>query len=346
MDKILFGNDYNRTGHPAVIEAIVRTQGDAFGGYGIDTISEKASAKILEACGAPEGAVYFMVGGTPANVTVIDALLRPWEGVISPASGHINVHETGAPEHTGHKVLTAASEDGKITAAQIEAIVDEYENSGTLEHMVTPRMVYISQPTEYGTRYSLAELEAIAATCRSRGLYLFVDGARLGYALGSEGNDVFLPDLARLADAFSIGGTKCGALFGEAVVFPDKTLAPHFRSSIKQNLGMLAKGWLISAQFDALFTDDLYLRITAKASQQALRIARAAEAAGIARYIDSPTNQQFLVLAKEQHAKLAERFVVQFIEAGAGGTDVVRVCTSWSTEDADVAALIDALRVL
>lgn len=343
-ERIFFGNDYNRTAHPQVLQALVETQAHAHTGYGLDAISAQAAEKIRAAAHNPQADVHFLVGGTQANVTVVDAVLRPWEGVISPVGGHINVHETGAVEHTGHKILGVDSADGKLRASQITAVVEEYEESGTLEHMVTPKLVYISQPTEFGTRYQKDELEAIAQACRRHGLFLFVDGARLGYALSSAGNDVSLLDLARLADAFTIGGTKCGALFGEAVVLREAAVAPHFRSSIKQNLGMLAKGWLIGAQFDALFSDGLYESITARACAQAADIRAAASHAGIDCFIDSPTNQQFFVLTKAQHEALARRFVVQFICAGpTPGTDVVRVCTSWSTEDGDVAVLIDAL---
>lgn len=300
---IHFGNDYHRTAHPRVLEAIAGA-GGAYAGYGADELCVTAAERIRTACQAPNAEVHFMVGGTQANATIIAHRLRPWEGVIAADSGHIATHETGAIEHTGHKVITLPNQLGKITAAQVRACMEEYRASGVEEHMPEPALVYITQPTEFGTAYTRAELVALRAVCDEYELGLFVDGARLGYGLSAA--DVTLPDLAALVDVFTIGATKCGALFGEAIVFP--TGAPRFRNAMKQNGGLLAKGWLLGAQFAALFSAPptasadafaesnatcaaeitLYEQICARANAQAQRIAEAFRAAGIDMLFDSP----------------------------------------------------------
>lgn len=357
---IHFGNDYHRTAHPRVLEAIAGADG-AYAGYGADELCVTAAERIRTACQAPNAEVHFMVGGTQANATIIAHRLRPWEGVIAADSGHIATHETGAIEHTGHKVITLPNQLGKITAAQVRACMEEYRASGVEEHMPEPALVYITQPTEFGTAYTRAELVALRAVCDEYGLGLFVDGARLGYGLSA--SDITLPDLAALVDVFTIGGTKCGALFGEAIVFPAG--APRFRNAMKQNGGLLAKGWLLGAQFAALFSAPptasadafaesnatcaaeitLYEQICARANAQAQRIAEAFRAAGIDMLFDSPTNQQFALLTREQEDTLAQDFVCQFFEEHEG-LRVVRFCTAWSTEEGDVDKLCAAISAL
>lgn len=357
---IHFGNDYHRTAHPRVLEAIAEA-GGAYAGYGADELCATAAEHIRTACQAPNAEVHFMVGGTQANATIIAHRLRPWEGVIAADSGHIATHETGAIEHTGHKVITLPNQLGKITAAQVRACMEEYRASGVEEHMPEPALVYITQPTEFGTAYTRAELVALRAVCDEYELGLFVDGARLGYGLSA--SDITLPDLAALVDVFTIGGTKCGALFGEAIVFPAG--APRFRNAMKQNGGLLAKGWLLGAQFAALFSAPptasadafaesnatcaaeitLYEQICARANAQAQRIAEAFRAAGIDMLFDSPTNQQFALLTREQEDTLAQDFVCQFFEEHEG-LRVVRFCTAWSTEEGDVDKLCAAISAL
>lgn len=357
---IHFGNDYHRLAHPRVLEAIAEADG-AYAGYGADELCATAAERIRTACQAPNAEVHFMVGGTQANATIIAHRLRPWEGVIAADSGHIATHETGAIEHTGHKVITLPNQLGKITAAQVRACMEEYRASGVEEHMPEPALVYITQPTEFGTAYTRAELVALRAVCDEYGLGLFVDGARLGYGLSAA--DITLPDLAAFVDVFTIGGTKCGALFGEAIVFPAG--APRFRNAMKQNGGLLAKGWLLGAQFAALFSAPptasadafaesnatcaaeitLYEQICARANAQAQRIAEAFRAAGIDMLFDSPTNQQFALLTREQEDTLAQDFVCQFFEEHEG-LRVVRFCTAWSTEEGDVDKLCAAISAL
>ena len=270
--RLRFASDYMEGTHPAILQRLSEINFHKLDGYGQDEISEDAREKIRRACGAEDAGVYFLVGGTQTNATVIDALLKPWQGVIAAETGHIAVHEAGAIEWGGHKVLTLPQRDGKIQAEAVHACLEAYRADENREHTVMPGMVYLSQPTEYGTLYSLAELEAISAVCRGAGIPLYADGARLCYALACPANDVTLPDLARLCDAFYIGGTKCGALLGEAVVFPKKETAPHFFTIVKQHGALLAKGWVAGIQFGTLFTDGLYLRIGKPAIEAADRI--------------------------------------------------------------------------
>lgn len=340
---IRFNNDYNRTGHPAVLSAIANTMNDSFGGYGQDECCERATALIKEQIACPQAEVHYLVGGTQCNYISIGFLLRPWEGTLCADTGHINVHETGAPESVGHKCLTLPNTNGKITAEQIEREAVLFETSDIQEHIVQPKLVYISQATEVGTVYSLAELEAIHAVCKAHDLYLFIDGARLGYALASEGADFTLADIARVADMFYIGGTKCGALFGEALVITNPALRPHFRSSIKQNGALLAKGWLLGAQFEALFTDDLYYKITEGAIARALRIRDAFKAIGVEQFVESPTNQQFFILTDAQMATLEQDFTFMFDHAVGPNQNVCRFCTSWATTDEEVDTLCAAI---
>lgn len=343
---IRFNNDYNHGAHPSILEAITGHNSESYGGYGLDPWCEKAAKRIKELIDCPTAAVHFLVGGTQANYTVIDAALRPWQSVIAASSGHIQVHETGAVEHTGHKIEALPAANGKITAEQVAAHADLYRTSGVQEHITQPKMVYISYPTEVGTIYSKKELEALRAVCDQYALYLFIDGARMGYGLGSPECDIIPADLARLADAFYFGGTKCGALFGEAVVLVNPALQADFRSSIKQNGGMLAKGWLLGLQFYTLFENSLYFNITKQAVAQALRIREAFLCKGLKLCTKSPTNQQFVILTNEQAMELSKKYIFEFQEQTDKNHCCVRFCTSWSTTDQEVEALIADIKKL
>lgn len=307
MEKLYFASDYMETAAPEIMEALAGLAGKKFTGYGSDVISESARRKILAAAGAPEGEVYFLVGGTQTNATVIDTMLRPYEGVIAASTGHVSVHEAGAIEYGGHKVLTLPAKDGKIGAADIDGLAGTYWNDENHEHMVMPAMVYISQPTEYGTLYSLKELEEISAVCRKWKLALYVDGARLAYALSAKGNDVTLKDLSRLTDVFYIGGTKCGALLGEAVVFPKKGTVPHFFTMVKQHGALLAKGWAAGLQFDTLFTGGLYEKLGKKGDEMADRIRQALDEKGYVQDVRNSTNQIFITLTHEKARALSKK---------------------------------------
>lgn len=337
-----FDSDYMEGMHPAILEALVRTNMQKTTGYGLDEYCVAAREAIRKACAAPDAEVHFLVGGTQTNATVIRALLRPHEGVVAAATGHIAVHESGAIEAGGHKVLTLPHKEGKISAAQVDEYLEWFYADESFEHMVFPAMVYLSLPTEYGTLYSLAELEAMAEVCRKWNLKLFVDGARLGYGLAAAECDVTLADLARLCDVFYIGGTKCGAMFGEAVVMR-KGFVPHFFTIVKQQGALLAKGRMLGIQFLTLFTDNLYLDIARHAVEQAARLKRAFIERGYELYFDSPTNQVFVTLNDEQEKRL--RAATTFTEWERLPDDrlVVRLATSWATRPEDVEALIEKL---
>lgn len=343
---IRFNNDYNHGAHPAILEALASTNNESYGGYGLDEWCEKAAAEIKKYMDCPDAQVHFLLGGTQANYTVIASALRPYQSVICADSGHIHTHETGAVENTGHKIQALTSKDGKITADQIAAEADLYRTSGIKEHITQPKMVYLSFPTEFGTVYSLKELEDIRKVCTEYGMYLFVDGARLGYGLAAEGSDVTLKDMARLTDVFYCGGTKCGALFGEAVVITNPALTTDFRSYIKQNGAMLAKGWLLGLQFYTLFQDGLYFEITKKAVSYAMEIKKAFAEKGIPAYIESPTNQQFVVLENSVMDKLAEKYIFEYELKVDDTHSCVRFCTSWSTKEEDIHTLIADIRAL
>ncbi|MBQ9197501.1 MAG: low specificity L-threonine aldolase [Clostridia bacterium] len=341
---IRFDCDYVEGAHPSILKMLAETNLEQTVGYGEDEYCQRARQKIREACHAPEAAVHFLVGGTQANVTVIASILRPHQGALCATTGHINVHETGALEATGHKALSLPHRDGKITAAQVAEYVENHYADSAFEHIVQPGLVYISHPTEFGTLYSLDELTALSETCRRYRLPLFLDGARLGYGLAA--GDVTLADLARLCDVFYIGGTKCGALFGEAVVIPNAALQKDFRYHIKQRGGMLAKGRLLGIQFDALFTDDLYSRITAGAVEQAGRVRAALAARNVKMYIDSPTNQQFPILSAAQRAYLERDFALSHWQKLDDDHDVMRVCTSWATTEENLRRLLEAIAAM
>ncbi len=344
-EKIRFDSDYTEGCHPRVLAALTATNLEQHPGYGEDDHCARARALIRAACGAPEADVHFLVGGTQANTAVIAAALRPWEGVVSAESGHIACHETGAVEQTGHKVLTLPQHSGKLCADELRAAIAAARNDPNCEHIVQPGMVYISQPTEYGTLYSRAELEAVSAVCRASALPLFLDGARLGCALAADG-DLTLADYARLCDVFTVGGTKMGLLFGEAVVICSAALKPGFRNGMKQRGGMLAKGRLLGVQYETMFTDGLYLACGQNAVASARRIRTALLEKGLPLAFDSPTNQLFVVLTRAQSAVLERDFALGRWDTSGGETDIFRICTSWATLKEQTDALIAAIEQL
>ena len=343
---IRFECDYGEGAAQPVLDLLQKTNLEQTPGYGMDDYCDQARGLIRKLCDAPDAGVHFFVGATQANFTVVDALLKPWQGVLCADSGHINVHETGAVEATGHKCLALPSVQGKITAQQVRDAYDAHWADASHEHIAQPGMVYISNPTEDGTLYTKEELTDLSATCYDCGLYLFVDGARMAYGLASEANDLNLQDYANLCDVFYLGGTKCGALFGEAVIINNPDLDQDFRYAIKQNGGMLAKGRLLGLQFLALFTGGLYTEICGKADEQAYRIADACREAGLPEYVPSPTNQQFFVFPDELLRQLEETYVFSFWEKVDETHTAVRICTSWATREENVDALIADLRKL
>lgn len=343
-EKILFLSDYMEGAHPSILKRLADTNLEKSVGYGTDDYCEKARDKIRLECGCPDAAVHFLVGGTQANATVIDALLRLYQGVISADTGHINGHEAGAIEASGHKVLALPHRFGKLEAEKIKAYMDDFYKDDNHTHMVMPGMVYISQPTEYGTLYSLSELKAISEVCRQRNIPLYMDGARLAYALACPENDVTLKDIASLCDVFYIGGTKCGALFGEAVVIPDSSLIPEFFTIVKQHGALLAKGRVLGLQFDALFTDRLYYQLGKNAIEMADRLRKGLQALNMILFFPTPTNQIFVVMENEQMKKLSEFAGFGFWEKYDEKRTVVRFVTSWATTSDQVDALLDTLR--
>ena len=343
---IQFQCDYNEGAHPLILQRLTETNMEQTVGYGEDQYCTQARKLIMLACEREDIDVHFLVGGTQTNTTVIAHTLRPYQGVISAVSGHINVHETGAIEATGHKVLAVPSLDGKLTATQIEEMVIAHRNEDGPEHMVQPGMVYLSFPTEVGTIYTRGELEDISLVCRKYGLPLFVDGARLGYGLCSPECNITLPQLAKLADVFYIGGTKVGALFGEAVVITNESLKRDFRYSIKRHGSMLAKGRLLGIQFATLFTDGLYMQMAQHAIDEAMRIKSALKTKGIDFLIDSPTNQQFPIFSNAQLKELSKMFRFSIWQQVDDMHTAVRICTSWATKHENVDRLIEAIEGL
>lgn len=330
---IYFDTDYMSGAHPKVMERLMQTNTDQTPGYGTDKYTEHAKELIKEACGAPEARVYFLVGGTQTNSTVIDGVLARHEGVLCAESGHINVHESGAIEATGHKVLTLPSYDGKVSAEDVRNFITTFYSDDTYEHMVAPGMLYISFPTEYGTIYSLKELEDISAACHDADIPLFIDGARLGYGLAAEGYDVTLKDIARLSDVFYIGGTKLGALFGEAVVVTNPKLLHHFTPLVKQHGALMAKGRLLGVQFEALFTDGLYETISKECVQKAVRLRNIFTSKGYKVEVDSPTNQQFFRLPNTVIDALSAEVSFEMWGPRGETESVVRFVTGWTTTD-------------
>lgn len=341
-----FHNDYNEACHPAVLKKMQENMGVQMGGYGEDTACEKAASMIRTVCRNDHLAVHFLVGGTQANLTVIAAALRPHQAALGANSAHINVHETGAIEATGHKVIALPSDNGKINGDQIRKTMAAHYADTAHEHTPQPKLVYISNPTELGTIYSLAELEDISAACKEYNLYLYLDGARLGYGLSAKGNDVTFADLARLTDVFYIGGTKVGAMFGEAVVIANKTIAEDFRYLMKQHGAMLAKGWLLGLQYEALFEDDLYLKISAHADKMADRLRETIAQCGYPLLVSGVTNQVFPILPDSLLAELGKEFTFTEQERISNAQRAVRFCTSWATQEEAVDALCERIKKL
>lgn len=337
---IHFNSDYTAGAHQEVMDALVRTNMEHTVGYGNDDYTAEARDMIREAVGAPDAEVMFLVGGTQTNATAIDGILRRHEGVLAAASGHIAVHESGAIEASGHKVLTLPERDGKVRSKDVEKFIKEFYADETFQHMVAPGMLYISQPTEFGTIYSLEELKALSEVCHRHNIPLYIDGARMAYGLMAEGADFTLRDIARLADVFYIGGTKCGTLFGEALVVTNRELLKNLFPLVKQHGALLAKGRLLGVQFGALFRDGLYERIGKEAVRLALKIREAFREAGYKVVIESPTNQQFFQLPNDVIDRLRESIAFDYWGPRGERESVVRFVTSWSTTEQDVEMLI------
>ncbi len=340
---LFFECDYNNGCHPKVLQRLVETNDDRSSGYGMDPYTDAACEKIRQICEAPEAQIYFLSGGTITNATAISAMLAPYEGVIAAQTGHVSVHECGAIEATGHKVLTLPSHDGKIDAAELREYLEVYYGDETHEHMVWPGMVYISWPTELGTIYSKKELQELKAICRQHDIPLYADGARLLYGLASRECDVTLKDLAELLDVFYIGGTKCGTLLGEALIFPRGNAPRRIFSMIKQRGALMAKGRLISMQFDALFTDGLYKEIGDHTIAEAEALKAALREKGYPFFLETPTNQQFVIAENSKLAALGQKVVYSFWQKYDEDHTVIRLCTCWATTDEDIEGLKAAL---
>lgn len=328
---ISFESDYTEGAHPLILEALVKTNMEQTPGYGNDRFCESAKKKIREVIGCPDASVHFLVGGTQTNSTVIAAVLNQWEGVVCCETGHINAHEAGAVEYTGHKVMAIPHHLGKMDAKELDEAMERWTTDGSYDHMVHPGMVYISHPTEYGTLYTLDEMEAISGVCKKYEVPLFLDGARLGYGLMSLDTDVTVKDIARLTDVFYFGGTKVGALCGEAVVFPKGNAPKGFFTMIKQHGALVAKGRLLGVQFDTLFTDDLYFRIARHAIKMAEELKAIFKDKGIPKFIESPTNQQFFIMKDSEIERLKPEVACCWWEKYDNEHSVVRFATSWAT---------------
>lgn len=338
-----FNSDYMEGAHPLILEKLIQTNMEKTQGYGLDDYCENAKNKIRQACNCPHAQIHFFVGGTQTNATVIDALLKSYQGVIAANSGHISTHEAGAIELNGHKVLTLPNDFGKLSFSAIKQYLQNYNEDANKDHIVMPGMVYLSQPTEYGTLYTKKELEKIHALCKEHDIPLYIDGARLGYALASDDTDVTLEVLAKNCDAFYIGGTKVGALFGEALVITKENLLPRFFTIMKQHGALLAKGRLLGIQFETLFTDDLYLKIARNAIERANELKIALKEKGYKFYFSSPTNQQFVIVNNKQMEELAKKVGFSFWEAYDNEHTVIRFATSWATSNEDIEKLIELL---
>lgn len=338
-----FECDYSEGAHEKILRCLAETNMEQLSGYGSDRYCESAKAKIREACACPDANIYFLVGGTQTNATVIDSILQKYEGVVAASTGHISIHEAGAVEFTGHKVLEIAHDGGKVSAKALRDYLKSFYSDENHEHMVYPGMVYISHPTEYGTLYTKRELERLAEICAGYRIPLYLDGARLGYGLAGRETDVTLPDIAKYCDVFYIGGTKVGALCGEAVVFTKKNTPKGFMTIVKQHGALLAKGRLLGIQFDVLFTDNLYMDISRRAIDMADLLKEAFREKGYSFYIESPTNQIFIVLENGQMKKLQEEVSFSFWEKADENHTVVRFATSWATKEENVRRLITLL---
>ncbi|MDO4943336.1 MAG: beta-eliminating lyase-related protein [Lachnospiraceae bacterium] len=338
-----FVNDYSEGAHEKILKELLKTNMEALGGYGSDRYCESAKQKIRKACACKDADIYFFVGGTQTNQVVIDSMLKRYEGVIAAESGHIHVHEAGAVEFTGHKVLDLPQEDGKLSSSVLERYLQTFYQDENHDHMVFPGMVYISHPTEYGTLYTKQELEELSGVCNQYQIPLYLDGARLGYGLASADTDVTLPDIAKYCDVFYIGGTKVGALCGEAVVFTKNNTPKHFVTIIKQHGALLAKGRLLGIQFDVLFTNNLYIEIAKHAIDMADVLKKALEEKGYHFYIKSPTNQIFIILEDQQMERLQKNVAFSFWEKYDETHTIIRLATSWATDKTAVDALISVL---
>lgn len=338
-----FESDYTEGAHEQILQRLIETNMEKMSGYGKDRYCDRAKEKIRTLCKCPEADIYFLIGGTQANQIIIDAMLKQYEGVIAADTGHVSTHEAGAIEYTGHKVLTVPHSNGKIQADVLRDYLKNFYGDANHEHMVFPGMVYISHPTEYGTLYSLKELQELSEICKQYELPLYMDGARLGYGLMSAETDVTLPDLSKLCDVFYIGGTKVGALCGEAVVFTHNNAPKHFTTIIKQHGALLAKGRLLGIQFDILFTDDLYFKISRHAIQMADMLRKAFAEKNYKFYIETITNQIFIVLENTKMKELQGKVSFSFWEKADEKHTVVRFATSWATKEEEIAALINLL---
>lgn len=340
-----FENDYNKGAHPELLNALIETNDQGLSGYGTDSYCQQAADKIREVCSCPQAEVEFLVGGTQTNQVVISSMLASYEGVIAAETGHVSSHEAGAIEFSGHKVLTLPSHNGKLLASEVATYIETFYADGNYQHMVFPGMVYIyiSHPTEYGTLYSKAELEELSKICKHYQIPLFIDGARLGYGLAAKDTDVDFPTIAALSDVFYIGGTKMGALAGEAVVFTKKNRPKQFTTIVKQHGALLAKGRLLGLAFDRFFTDNLYLKIGKHAIDLAEELKIILEEKGYSFYLKSPTNQQFIIVENTKLADLAKNVAYSFWEKYDDHHTVIRLATSWSTSREDVTALRNVL---
>lgn len=336
-----FASDYMEGAHKKILQRFLETNMEKTSGYGTDPYSHIAKEKIREACNCPEAEIFFLTGGTQTNTVVISTVLKPYEGVVAVESGHIGTHEAGAIEASGHKVLTLPSHEGKICAGELKDYLETFWQDDNYEHMVFPGMVYISHPTEYGTLYTAEELKQISEICRSYKIPLYMDGARLGYGLMSRDTDVDLPKIAKLCDVFYIGGTKVGALCGEAVVFTKNNMPAHFMTMVKQHGALLAKGRVLGLQFDTLFTEGLYFQISKHAIDMAQRLKAGLKEKGCRFYIESPTNQQFIILPNQQIEALKEKVAFSFWEKYDEEHTVIRLATCWATCEEDVEALLE-----
>ncbi len=354
-NRISFSSDYTKGAHPRILERISETNYEQIDGYGTDDYCKSAADKIKKACGTPDADVFFLVGGTQTNQTIIDMLLQPYEGIVAATTGHVAAHEAGAIEHAGHKVITLpchgeekdtekyGSDIGKIAAEDLRKLLKDFYDDDNHEHMVFPGAVYISHPTEYGTLYTKNELTKISEVCKEYKIPLFLDGARLGYGLMSKRTDVSLKDIASLVDVFYIGGTKVGALFGEAVVFTKGVTTKHPIPVIKQHGALLAKGWLLGIQFETLFTDDLYFKLGQNAIEMAELLKKGLKEKGYKIFLDSPTNQQFVVVSNDKLKELDKNVRYGFWEKYDEDHTVIRFATDWATEKADVGRLLEYL---
>ena len=343
MPKLQFNSDYQKLAHPLILERIIQTQDEFYPGYGLDNLCDSARNKIRKACGCPQAEVEFLIGGTQTNATMLDTQLASYEGILCTDTAHIAVHEAGDVEGRGHKILTLPSHDGKLVAAEVDQYIHRFYANDSHYHMVPPGVVYITHPTELGTLYTLKELEDLHAICHKYDIPLYLDGARLGYGLATTHTDVTLKDVARLCDVFYIGGTKVGAMIGEAVVAPKSILFKNSLTQIKNHGALLAKGWLLGLQFDALFTDNLYLKISRHAILMAEKLKAGLAAKGYDFLCESPTNLQFIIVTPEEKNRIEQFADIMTDHELADGRFVLRLATAWYTQEEDIDQLLALL---